>query len=162
MTNKTVTMSRELADRLDNPHSYVRNLAREELRALLAAPVVERQPVAWDSAKPSAPGAYWVRGNGLVRDALIQVIEEEGELRCNLHIRTTEDDFGYGYSIDQLSDEFEWLGPLFASPPAPVAVNARMAAILQSLRTNANPALFAPGQLAEVDACLDKVKEMNQ
>lgn len=54
------------------------------------------------------------------------------------------------------------LVPLFASPPAPVALNARMADILQSLRENANPALFVPGQLAEVDACLDKVKELNQ
>ena len=124
MTNKTVTLP--LADRLEDIAQDLtfmkdRNTIREAV-ALLAAPVVVRQePVAWGSSKPSAPGAYWARGNGLVRDALIQVIEEEGELRCNLHIRTTEDDFRYGYSIDQLSDEFEWLGPLYTSPPAPVA-----------------------------------------
>jgi hypothetical protein len=74
INDKTVTMSRELAERLDNPHSYVRNLARKELRGMLArtvcskgilcgdvtceckgngyfdkvaAPVVERQPAAW-------------------------------------------------------------------------------------------------------------------
>jgi hypothetical protein len=45
--DKTVTMSRELAERLDSPHSFVRNSARESLRRILAAPVVERQPVAW-------------------------------------------------------------------------------------------------------------------
>lgn len=45
--DKTVTMSRELAERLDSQHSSVRNAAIESLRRILAAPVVERQePVA--------------------------------------------------------------------------------------------------------------------
>lgn len=49
MTNdKTVTMSRELAERLDSPHSSVRNAALESLRRIIAAPVVERQPHAWE------------------------------------------------------------------------------------------------------------------
>lgn len=34
---KKLEIDWELAERLDSPHSYVRNLAREELRALLAA-----------------------------------------------------------------------------------------------------------------------------
>ncbi len=67
---------------------------------------------AWTARKPTEPGAYWVRGNGLEADALVQVKLDDGELWCNLHMRTTEPDFGYGYSIEQLSDDFEWLGPL--------------------------------------------------
>ncbi|MFT8234113.1 hypothetical protein ACLNBI_21500 [Pseudomonas guariconensis] len=82
--------------------------------------------ISWSPAKPSAPGAYWVRGNGLEQDALIQIINDDGELRCNLHRPTTETDFGYGYAVSELSDDFEWLGPLRASPapqphPEPIA-----------------------------------------
>lgn len=64
------------------------------------------------SLPPAAPGAYWIRGNGLSRTALIEVAEEDGELRCNLHDRTSCDDFGYGYAVEDLSPEFEWCGPL--------------------------------------------------
>jgi len=39
MTNKTITLSRELAERLNSDHSYVRNRARLELSAALAEPV---------------------------------------------------------------------------------------------------------------------------
>lgn len=78
--------------------------------------------MAWSPAKPIAPGAYWVLGNGLDQDALVQVINDDGELRCNLHRPTTETDFGYGYAISDLSDDFEWLGPLKAAPaPQPHA-----------------------------------------
>lgn len=70
------------------------------------------EPVTWSPVKPIAPGAYWIRGNGLSRPALIEVVHEYGELRCNLHDRTTCDDFGFGYSIEQLSEEFEFSGPL--------------------------------------------------
>lgn len=52
MTNKTVTLSRELAERLDSPHSYARNLAREELRAALAEPVPLRTPLGWVAQSP--------------------------------------------------------------------------------------------------------------
>ncbi|POA52087.1 MULTISPECIES: hypothetical protein [unclassified Pseudomonas] len=89
-------------------------------RALLAQPA---EPVDWTVTKPVSTGAYWIRGNGLEREALIEVVEDDGELRCNLHQRTTESDFGYGYSIEQLSDEFEWRGPLYTHPGAqPAAV----------------------------------------
>lgn len=71
------------------------------------------EPVAWSTVKPTAPGAYWVRGNGLGQEALIQVIDNDGELRCNLHQRTTGADFGWGYAVADLSEDFEWLGPLF-------------------------------------------------
>lgn len=69
--------------------------------------------MAWAPVKPVAPGAYWVRGNGLSRPALIEVAHEYGQLRCNLHDRTTCDNFGIGYSVEQLSDEFEFCGPLY-------------------------------------------------
>ncbi len=72
----------------------------------------------WTREKPTVPGAYWVRGNGLP-DALVVVKYDEGELWCNLHMSTTEQNFGYGFTIEQLDDRFEWLGPL-AAAPAPV------------------------------------------
>ena len=68
----------------------------------------------WNEKKPTEEGAYWIRGNGLEADALVQVKQEEGELWCNLHMRNSEPDFDYGYTIEQLSSEFEWLGPLQA------------------------------------------------
>jgi hypothetical protein len=68
----------------------------------------------WTEKKPTEEGAYWIRGNGLEADALVQVKQEEGELWCNLHMRNSEPDFAYGYTIEQLSSEFEWLGPLQA------------------------------------------------
>jgi hypothetical protein len=75
----------------------------------------------WTHDKPTQPGAYWIRGNGLSRAALIQVIEDEGELCCNLHMHTTDSDFSYGYTIEQLDDEFEYLGPLVPSTSMTVA-----------------------------------------
>lgn len=78
-------------------------------------------PAAWTKAKPTAPGAYWIRGEGegmLARTALVEVVNFEGELWCNLHMRNTDPEFGYGYTVAQLDEAFEWLGPL--SPAAPV------------------------------------------
>lgn len=72
----------------------------------------------WSSAKPTVEGAYWVRGNGLNEPAVILVKLDQGELWCNLHMNNTETDFGYGYTIAQLSSEFEWFGPLAAAPVA--------------------------------------------
>lgn len=69
----------------------------------------------WTEKKPTEEGAYWIRGNGLEADALVQVKQEEGELWCNLHMRNSEPVFACGYTIEQLSSEFEWLGPLQAS-----------------------------------------------
>lgn len=63
-------------------------------------------------AKPKIPGAYWVRGNGLTRPALVEVVVDDGELWCNLHDRTTCDDFDEGYRVSVLSPKFRWHGPL--------------------------------------------------
>lgn len=79
-------------------------------------------PAAWTRAKPTAHGAYWIRGEGegmLARTALVEVVNFEGELWCNLHMRNTDPEFGYGYTVAQLDEAFEWLGPL--SPAAPAA-----------------------------------------
>ncbi|MED5492717.1 MAG: hypothetical protein VYD45_11430 [Pseudomonadota bacterium] len=72
-------------------------------------------PEGWTLDKPTVPGAYWVRGNGLP-EALVVVKRDEGELWCNLHMSTTEQNFGYGFTVEQLDDSFEWLGPLAAAP----------------------------------------------
>lgn len=72
-------------------------------------------PAAWTKTKPAAPGAYWIRGEGegmLDRTALVEVVNFEGELWCNLHMRNTDHEFGYGYTVEQLDEAFEWLGPL--------------------------------------------------
>lgn len=149
MTNKPMlSVEREMLERWTTGRVSLSHLA--EMRALLDAqhivcsngilcqnskcaecggngsykPAAQHQgePVAWTDNKPHKPGAYWIRGNGLDRDSLIEVVDDADGLRCNLHQRTTEADFGYGYSIDDLSDEFEWRGPLYAEQAAPVAV----------------------------------------
>lgn len=88
------------------------NEALDDVARLNAQQPAEQSP--WVSDKPTKPGAYWIRGNGLDEPAVIQVKIEEGELWCNLHQCNTEPHFGFGYTIDQLSDEFEWFGPLAA------------------------------------------------
>lgn len=66
----------------------------------------------WTHDKPTQPGAYWIRGNLLRADALIEVKLVDDELWCNLHLVNTEHRIEYGFTIDQLSPDFEWLGPL--------------------------------------------------
>lgn len=92
-------------------------------------------PAAWTRTKPTAPGAYWIRGEGegmLARTALVEVVNFEGELWCNLHMRNTDPEFGYGYTVAQLDEAFEWIGPLVPAAPAvqaeqqPVAWQVRM------------------------------------
>jgi hypothetical protein len=105
MTNKTVTMSREMAERLikGNASEGATALqlfdawkAMDELRALLAAPVVERQePVAW--VNPYALTSFSENEKQWVRTPV-----SLAENRAN----------GYTH-------------PLYTSPPAPVVVEER-------------------------------------
>lgn len=133
MTNdKTVTMSRDVLIRVLDDAVYIKQEDRKAIRNAIAAPIVEADGTGEAVALQSQPAAIVDR-------------------KAICFLRLTD----YGLTLPDGA-------LLYASPPAPVALNARMAGILQSLRTNANPALFAPGQLAEVDACLDKVKEMNR
>lgn len=78
----------------------------KEIEALLSAQA-ER---GWTQKKPTQPGAYWIRGSLLQADALVEVAQADGVLWCNLHGINSEPRFGF--TIRQLSDDFEWLGPL--------------------------------------------------
>lgn len=82
----------------------------------------------WTTEKPCAPGAFWIRGNGLERDSLIEVINDNGELWCNLHLTNTNPEFGYGYLVDDLSPDFEWCGPLIDSQAQYTALDMTTAA----------------------------------
>lgn len=92
--------------------------AQEQLKVI--EELMTQEP-SWTHAKPTQPGAYWIRGNSLEEPALILVKNDCGELWCNLHMSTTEPDFGHGYCIAQLSDQFEWIGPLGSTPASQVA-----------------------------------------
>lgn len=72
----------------------------------------EQPPTDWTHNKPTLPGAYWIRGNLLLTDALVEVKLVDGVLWCNLHQVNTELRFGNGFTVEQLNPDFEWLGPL--------------------------------------------------
>lgn len=79
--------------------------------------VDEKMARPFTSAKPTIPGAYWITGNGIEGKALVEVkalVDDKGnpELWCNLHARTTEENFNFGYAVDVLNDDFEFCGPL--------------------------------------------------
>lgn len=85
--------------------------AQEQLKVI--EELIKHQS-SWTHDKPTQPGAYWIRGNLLRADALIEVKLVDDELWCNLHLVNTEHRIEYGFTIDQLSPDFEWLGPLQA------------------------------------------------
>ncbi|MDA7086533.1 hypothetical protein PH586_09095 [Pseudomonas sp. SA3-5] len=81
----------------------------------MAGLMLANEPVApskWTHDQPTQPGAYWIRGNLLQADALVQVELVDGVLWSNLHQVNTEKRYEYGFTIQQLSEDFEWLGPL--------------------------------------------------
>jgi hypothetical protein len=152
----------------------------EALGPRVAAPVVERQGDA-------SPGfTEWFRDHGkeamqhelsvedLMEGAYGAGVKAERAKRQREPVATVVD-FGHKEGWIAQGIVLQWCAgvkqedhvgaKLYSHPaeqPAPSSVlNERLAAILLSLRTNAKPELFAPGQLAEVDACLDKVKELN-
>lgn len=83
---------------------------RKRLHAIIGG--IEDGPSGWSNQKPTQPGAYWIRGNLLQADALVQVQVVDGVLWCNLHQVNTELRLDYGFTIEQLHQDFEWLGPL--------------------------------------------------
>lgn len=113
----------------------------------------------WTSSKPAVEGAYWVRGNGLVEPFVVLVKLDQGELWCNLHMRNTDTNFGYGYAVDDLSSEFEWCGPLAAAtvkevPQAWLDVQAeRRRQIEAEGWTPENDDAHSHGQMARAAAC---------
>ncbi|WP_148057457.1 hypothetical protein [Pseudomonas brassicacearum] len=158
MTNdKTVTMSRELAERIisafsetgkiDPDYVYVGQIAKE-LNSILAAPVVERQPVAWGTMQP-------------------EFSDDD---------RTLITDKEYAEVYDR---QCYTLTPLFDSSPAPVAVTDgwKLVPIVATLemknagwqeceRQGVDPESIEMQTIwtamhLSAPACLDKVKEMN-
>ena len=97
----------------------------ELVAVLTTAPADQRRdPMGWSTAKPSAMGAYWIRGfsSDAEEAALVEVdVDEEGELMVNLHQNNSKRDYGYWYLVSEINNEFEWAGPLSRHPPAPAA-----------------------------------------
>lgn len=130
MTND-IKIPRELAERLLNPTSLYE--AEDELRALLAAPVVESQPVLWFKH---------LKGSECKSD---------------------------GRTYDVMFCPMDGYQPLYASPPAPVAVVLPIKSdfYLEVFKLYG----FGPDKLCMLTgedlkrlwlACIDKVKELNQ
>lgn len=155
MTNdKTVTMSRELAERLDSPHSSVRNAAIESLRRILAAPVVDRQEVF----------GFWRVPIGFPLQGMFVRWNEESAQ----HIANASDVFDFHM--------------LYTSPPAPVAVIVDetqafadwMHQVVAEVKHNGGVNKIQRKDMMslaeeksahdawQARACLDKVKEMNR
>jgi len=66
----------------------------------------------WTHDKPTQPGAYWIRGNLLLTNALVEVKLVDDVLWCNLHQVNTELRYEDTFTVEQLNSDFEWLGPL--------------------------------------------------
>jgi|GEM_PF-5011859 len=89
-------------------------------------PAAAQEAVAWSKTKPTAEGAYYVRGFNLFQlaqyEALVQVRthhfdgEPAPELVCNIHESTSNADMDDWSPMVDMSDDFEWFGPLFAAP----------------------------------------------
>lgn len=145
MTNK-IEISRELAAFLEAHLSVTCTVNAlpmlDELRALLAAPVVERQePVALPMRRSWSGIAGW---------------KDQAEIKA----------------WNACLDEIAKLGPLYTSPPAPVAVPEGWKLVpvepteLMIRRGDQNyswsVSKIYKAMIEDAPACLDKVKEMNQ
>ena len=111
-------------------------------------PAAAQEAGVWSKTRPTAEGAYYVRGFYLSQlahcKALVQVRmhhfdgEPAPELVCNLHESTSDDDPNSWSPIVDLAEEFEWLGPLYAAPvaaaPAEFAISDGDRAVLQRLK----------------------------
>jgi hypothetical protein len=77
----------------------------------------------WASVKPTCSGVYGVRGYqpGVSKadqfEAAVLVREYEGELVCNLHESTSEDNLDRWAPLSEISDKFEWLKFDYAALP---------------------------------------------
>ena len=101
-----------------------------------------QEAVAWIKTKPTAEGAYYVRGFNLFQiaqyEALVQVRmhhfdgEPAPELVCNIHESTSNEDMGEWSPMVDMSDDFEWFGPLYAAPVAEAPVDV-IAGVLSDL-----------------------------
>lgn len=148
MTNKTVTMSQELAAVLADEHAPFQHLmaAKARLRELLAAPVVERQPVAHRLEFEDGQKTSWIDG-----------------APTEIDIRDVEDGVLKGIDL------------AYAEQPAPVAVDDSTtsdkyrAELYDEVWQKARDMGFANvtdalERLNDIDGCprIVKVKELNQ
>lgn len=66
----------------------------------------------WQTGSPNVPGVYEVRGWHFMHPddtAVVEVIELDGVLWCNLHVETTQRDIrGNWDHLDAFSPHFEW------------------------------------------------------
>lgn len=175
MTN-TLTIPLDLAERLDSPHSSVRNAALESLRRILAAPVVEAATCAQCKASTtdicnqngcgyleSGNGAPAVEGQADA-ELLVEFFEHGPMATINWF---TPSSFEHGAT------------KVYTSPPAPVAVPEgwklvpivptpeMVEALKARLMVTSRGGILSAGvsladAIAAAPACLDKVKEMNQ
>jgi hypothetical protein len=81
-----------------------------------------QQAPQWTHAKPTGPGAYWVRGFRIgepnSRPALVEVARnDDGTLVCNMNDSNTNDQLCEWSFVEDLAERFEWFGPLSASRP---------------------------------------------
>ncbi len=120
-TTPAITSAAQLTQLLENVrclHDISAELIAADVFSQLAELHQQVEADEWTHAKPTQPGAYWIRGNLLMEPALVQVKTDRGQLWCNLHMSTTEPDFRHGFCIAQLSDQFEWIGPMGCVPTA--------------------------------------------
>lgn len=161
MTNKTVTMPLELAERLSHVlymHDAENTEAASELDSLIAAPAVERQvePVTMD-------------GKTTIREYAANTIDE----------KFIGDDWTKGYEECKRRIHTMLMQPINTSPPAPVAVvlpdywQDQLLAEMErrfDLRkhidddhmVNDDTQIGVEFARDWIAACLDKVKELNQ
>lgn len=90
-----------------------------------------QQAARWTNAKPTVPGAYWVRGFRVgeqnYRPALVEVARNEaGALVCNMNDSNTNDELREWSLVEDLAERFEWFGPL-----ASAAVNSDQTQVLR-------------------------------
>lgn len=181
MTNdKTVTMSRELAERLiKGDASKGANAlqladawkAMGELRAILAAPVVERhadlekiqvlENTISDLQRDIRKQAHLI--NIITSEHQTPIVRQEPTayvLHKNGEVDWDQEVVISNTGGDEQDERFQWL-PVFSSPPTPVAVVDLVEAVQELLAGTGN----SPGankRYGKIRACLDKVKEMNQ
>ena len=82
--------------------------------ALAQQPAAVDEAGAWAKQQPTCPGIYGICGFNLCRpvseqfEAVVVVREYGGELVCNLHESTSEDDLESWAPICDLDPDFEW------------------------------------------------------
>jgi hypothetical protein len=81
-----------------------------------------QQAPQWTHAKPTGPGAYWVRGFRIgepnSRPALVEVARNDaGTLVCNMNDSNTNDQLCEWSFVEDLAERFEWCGPLGLGAP---------------------------------------------